>query len=311
MTLRRILSIQSHVVRGYVGNRSAVFPLQLLGFEVDFINTVQFSNHTGYPLWKGQVLGCAEIEELYDGLKQNDVIHYDYVLTGYCRDKALLRKIVDLIKELKQRNPNLIYVCDPVMGDTWDGQGKMYVPEELLPIYRDEVIPIADILTPNQFEAELITELKITNEAEALESIQRLHERGPRTVVISSSDLGTPGESLIGYGSTTNATNGHKYMQIRLEMPLIGKSFVGSGDLFAALLLAWTHRHPDDLKLALEKVISTMQNVLQRTQKAAQDEAGESGVPSFKNLELRLIQSKEDIENPKLTVKSSVIAQSS
>nr|CAB3264765.1 pyridoxal kinase-like [Phallusia mammillata] len=304
----RVLSIQSHVVRGYVGNRSAVFPLQLLGFEVDFINSVQFSNHTGYPHWNGQVIDCKDIEVLYETLKNNNVTHYDYVLTGYCRDKSMLRKMVEIIKELKQRNPKLIYVCDPVMGDTWDGEGKMYVPEELLPIYRDEVAPIADILTPNQFEAELITNTKMTNEQEALAGINLLHKLGPRTVVISSSTLGGS-KSLIGYGSKLAKGNG-KRQQIRLEMPLIGAAFVGSGDLFAALLLAWTHRHPDDLKLALEKVISTMQHVLKLTQSMAEAEVGPGEKPNFANLELRMVQSKKFIEDPAMCVEAETIHDS-
>uniref|UniRef100_H2Y499 Pyridoxal kinase n=1 Tax=Ciona savignyi TaxID=51511 RepID=H2Y499_CIOSA len=319
----RVLSIQSHVVRGYVGNRSAVFPLQLLGFEVDCINSVQFSNHTGYPHWKGQVLNCSALEELYETLKLNNCLKYDYVLTGnirliynlilycYCRDKLMLRKMVEIIQELKQLNPNLIYVCDPVMGDTWGGEGKMYVPEDLLPVYRDEVIPLADVLTPNQFEAQLLTEMKIASEKEALASMEKLHTFGPSTVVISSSDLGHS-QALIGYGSKISSsliflffsTNGAKTQRIKLEMPLIKASFVGSGDLFAALLLAWTHRHPDNLKLALEKVISTMQRILQRTLDAAKGMIAEGETPTFKELELRLVQSKVDIENPEMCVKA-------
>jgi len=300
-SLHRVLSIQSHVVRGYVGNRSAVFPLQLLEFEVDFINSVQFSNHTGYPNWKGQVLGCSDIDELYETLKKNNVTRYDYVLTGYCRDKKMLERIVEIIKELKVINPKLIYVCDPVMGDTWDGKGSMYVPEELLPVYRDQVVPVADILTPNQFEAELLTGMKISSEAEALVGVEKLHSRGPKTVVISSSELGKPGETLVSYASRRR-TESEMNKIVRVEMPLIGKSFVGTGDLFAALLLAWTHRHPDDLKLSMEKVVSTLQVILKRTQAAAEAEAGEGNTPTFRELELRLVQSKRDIENPQICV---------
>ncbi|MBN3321602.1 PDXK kinase, partial [Atractosteus spatula] len=113
----RVLSIQSHVVRGYVGNKSASFPLQVLGFEVDSINSVQFSNHTGYAHWKGQVLTADELHVLYEGLKLNNVNHYDYVLTGYTRDTSFLEMVVDIVQELKRQNPNLVYVCDPVLGD--------------------------------------------------------------------------------------------------------------------------------------------------------------------------------------------------
>ncbi|KAB0363156.1 hypothetical protein FD754_007312, partial [Muntiacus muntjak] len=124
----RVLSIQSHVVRGYVGNRAATFPLQVLGFEVDAVNSVQFSNHTGYSHWKGQVLNSGELQELYDGLKLNSVNQYDYVLTGYTRDKSFLAMVVDIVQELKQQNPRLVYVCDPVMGDQRNGEGAMGLP---------------------------------------------------------------------------------------------------------------------------------------------------------------------------------------
>ncbi|CAI5772470.1 pyridoxal kinase isoform X1 [Podarcis lilfordi] len=165
----RVLSIQSHVVRGYVGNKAATFPLQVLGFEIDTVNSVQFSNHTGYDHWKGQVLNSDELHELYEGLKLNNVNHYDYVLTGYTRDKSFLAMVVDIVQELKQQNSNLVYVCDPVMGDKWSGEGYMYVPKDLLPVYKDKVVPVADIITPNQFEAELLTGRKIHTEKEAIE----------------------------------------------------------------------------------------------------------------------------------------------
>ncbi|XP_045396727.1 pyridoxal kinase isoform X2 [Lemur catta] len=185
----RVLSIQSHVVRGYVGNRAATFPLQVLGFEIDAVNSVQFSNHTGYAHWKGQVLNSDELHELYDGLKLNNVNKYDYVLTGYTRDKSFLAMVVDIVQELKQQNSRLVYVCDPVMGDKWNGEGSMYVPEDLLPVYREKVVPVADIITPNQFEAELLSGRKIHSQEEALAVMDILHAMGPDTVVITSSDL--------------------------------------------------------------------------------------------------------------------------
>ncbi|XP_014675841.1 PREDICTED: pyridoxal kinase-like, partial [Priapulus caudatus] len=154
---RRVLSIQSHVVSGYVGNKSATFPLQVLGYEVDQINSVQLCNHTGYKHVKGQVLNAEELGELFDGLVLNDIHHYTHILTGYVGSESFLFKVVDIVKKLKKTNPNLIYVCDPVMGDN----GHMYVPKELLPIYRDHLVALADILTPNQYEAELLTGLQI------------------------------------------------------------------------------------------------------------------------------------------------------
>uniref|UniRef100_A0A4W2I866 Pyridoxal kinase n=1 Tax=Bos indicus x Bos taurus TaxID=30522 RepID=A0A4W2I866_BOBOX len=279
----RVLSIQSHVVRGYVGNRAATFPLQVLGFEVDAVNSVQFSNHTGYSHWKGQVLNSDELQELYDGLKLNSVNQYDYVLT----------------------------VCDPVMGDQRDGEGAMYVPDDLLPVYREKVVPVADIITPNQFEAELLTGRKIHTQEEALEVMDMLHSMGPDTVVITSSDLLSPRGSdyLMALGSQrTRAPDGSMVTQrIRMEMHKVDAVFVGTGDLFAAMLLAWTHKHPNNLKVACEKTVSAMHHVLQRTIKCAKAKSGEGVKPSPAQLELRMVQSKKDIESPEIVVQATVL----
>lgn len=307
----RVLSIQSHVVRGYVGNRAAMFPLQVLGFEVDAVNSVQFSNHTGYAHWKGQVLTSQELHVLYEGLKANNVNKYDYVLTGYTRDKSFLGMVVDIVQELKQQNSRLVYVCDPVMGDKWNGEGSMYVPQDLLPVYREKVVPMADIITPNQFEAELLSGRKIHSQEEAFVVMDVLHRMGPDTVVITSSDLPSPKGSdyLMALGSQRmRKPDGSTVTQrIRMEMRKVDAVFVGTGDLFAAMLLAWTHKHPDNLKVACEKTVSAMQHVLQRTIQCAKAEAGEGQKPSPAQLELRMVQSRKDIEDPEIVVQATVL----
>lgn len=307
----RVLSIQSHVVRGYVGNRAAMFPLQVLGFEVDAVNSVQFSNHTGYAHWKGQVLTSQELHALYEGLKANNVNKYDYVLTGYTRDKSFLGMVVDIVQELKQQNSRLVYVCDPVMGDKWNGEGSMYVPQDLLPVYREKVVPMADIITPNQFEAELLSGRKIHSQEEAFVVMDVLHRMGPDTVVITSSDLPSPKGSdyLMALGSQRmRKPDGSMVTQrIRMEMRKVDAVFVGTGDLFAAMLLAWTHKHPDNLKVACEKTVSAMQHVLQRTIRCAKAEAGEGQKPSPAQLELRMVQSRKDIEDPEIVVQATVL----
>uniref|UniRef100_A0A5F5PIS5 Pyridoxal kinase n=2 Tax=Equus TaxID=9789 RepID=A0A5F5PIS5_HORSE len=279
----RVLSIQSHVVRGYVGNRAATFPLQVLGFEIDAVNSVQFSNHTGYTHWKGQVLNSDELHELYEGLKLNNVNKYDYVLT----------------------------VCDPVMGDKWNGEGSMYVPEDLLPVYKEKVVPVADIITPNQFEAELLSGRKIHSQEEALAVMDVLHSMGPDTVVITSSDLPSPrgNDYLIALGSQRMRSPDGSVVteRIRMEMRRVDAVFVGTGDLFAAMLLAWTHKHPNNLKVACEKTVSAMHHVLQRTIKCAKAQAGKGLKPNPAQLELRMVQSKKDIENPEIVVQATVL----
>lgn len=303
----RVLSVQSHVVRGYVGNKSASFPLQVLGFEVDTINSVQFSNHTGYEHWKGQVLTADELHVLYEGIKLNNVNQYDYVLTGYTRDDSFLDTVVDIVQELKRANPSLVYVCDPVLGDN----GAMYVPENLLPIYRNKVVPAADIITPNQFEAELLTGRNISSEKDAVEVMNLLHSMGPDTVVITSSDLPSPlgDQYLVALGSQkrVSADGTMVTQQIRMDIPRVDAVFVGTGDLFAAMLLAWTHLHPNDLKMAYEKTVSVLHHVIKRTITFAKEVAGPNRKPSPAQLELRMVQSKADIEDPAIVLNAVIL----
>lgn len=154
----RVLSIQSHVVRGYVGNKCATLPLQLHGFEIDAINSVQFSTHTFYEHWRGQVLNSEQVWELYEGLKLSNLSSkYTHLLTGYCRDESFLRRIADILLDLRKSNPKLYYICDPVLGD----RGHFYVPEQLMPIYRDVIMPLANVVTPNQFELQQITGVQV------------------------------------------------------------------------------------------------------------------------------------------------------
>jgi pyridoxine kinase len=174
----RVLSIQSHTVQGYVGNKSAVFPLQLLGFDVDPINSVQFSNHTGYPTFRGQVLNGSQLWDLIEGLAENDLLHYTHLLTGYIGSVSFLTTVLQVVDKLRSVNPDLVYVCDPVLGD----EGKLYVPQDLISVYQQKVVPVATMLTPNQFEVELLTGLRITCEEDGLKACNALHSAGPRKV---------------------------------------------------------------------------------------------------------------------------------
>ncbi|OAD47024.1 Pyridoxal kinase [Eufriesea mexicana] len=283
----RILSIQSHVVSGYVGNKSAIFPLQLLGFEVDAINSVQFSNHTNYKTCKGQILNDKDLEDLMNGLAQNDLDNYTHLLTGYIGTVSFLKKIVEVVHSLKLKNPNLIYVCDPVMGDN----GKMYVAEELKEIYKKEIIPLADIIVPNQFELELLSDMKINTMSELQSSIKKLHKVGPQVVAISSIEIIK--DKLTSVISTKKDNK-----LIKIDIPKISISFTGSGDLYAALLLAHTYLQ-DDMITAIEKTTNSLYSVLLKTYEhfqACQNEESQFA----RKIELRLIQCKNYIENPEI-----------
>jgi len=296
----RVLSIQSTVVSGYVGNKCATFSLQVLGFDVCPINSVQLSNHTGYKCFKGQVLNDSDIDTLYDGMKQNDIHkNFSHLITGYIGSRSFLEKVGEIIQEIRDSNSNIVYLCDPVMGDN----DKLYVPSDLVPVYRDVIVPKADIVTPNQFEAELLAEMKITNQAEALAAMQILHDKGPKTVVLSSTNLGSEGV-LVSLASTIKDGVKECY---RIEMPYLQAIFVGTGDLFASCLMAWMSKD-NDLKTALEKTVSTVQAVITRTLKAAKEAAGPGNSPSPAQMELQLVQSKRDIEEPKITFKATKLS---
>ncbi|XP_050541027.1 pyridoxal kinase isoform X2 [Daktulosphaira vitifoliae] len=285
---KRVLSIQSHVVSGYVGNKSAVFPLQVMGFEVDAINSVQLSNHTGYKLFYGQVLNEQNLMELVSGLVENDIHFYSHLLTGYIGCPKFLSKVAEVYKILKEKNPNLIFVCDPVLGDN----KKMYVPEEMLDVYKNEIIFLTDIITPNEYELELLSGKIINTVKDINEAITILQNLGCKTVVVSSfnhseTNLKSVGKSIFSENI------------VEIDIPYIKYSFIGTGDLFAALLLLWMSLNNNNLKESMEKTIATIQAVLKRTVHYII----QANPKNFMfNKELKLIQSISDIQNPNVTI---------
>ncbi|XP_058748100.1 pyridoxal kinase [Vicia villosa] len=291
----RVLSIQSHTVQGYVGNKSAVFPLQLLGFDVDPIHSVQFSNHTGYPSFKGQVLNGQQLWELIEGLEANDLLYYTHLLTGYIGSVSFLNTVLDVVSKLRTINPKLTYVCDPVLGD----EGKLYVPEELVTVYRERVVPLASMLTPNQFEAELLTGLRIQSEEDGRRACNLLHAVGPSKVIITSINI--DGKLLL-IGSNLKE-KGQTPKQFKIPIPKIEAYFTGTGDLMTALLLGWSNKHPDNLEKAAELAVSSLQALLQRT---LNDYKLAGHDPKSSSLEIRLIQSQDDIRSPEIKFKAEI-----
>lgn len=293
---RRLLSVQSGVVSGYVGNRSATFPLQLLGWDVDVINTVQFSNHTGYGRWQGLRFDEAHIRSLFSGLEENGILKQSRLLSGYMPSPGVVNALHDAVKRIRAVNPSLIYLCDPVMGDM--GRG-MYVDAAVLPAYR-AMLPLATIVTPNQFEAQALAEEEITDLASLLDVLKRIHAQGVQHVIItsvelpradlerigasSSSKIPVEGEeevqSMVCVGSSILAPDGGNTLSPEhaasatlkpwfIEFPEIPGYFSGVGDLFAALTLGRfeaTHDAPvTPIARAAELAIASVQGVLART----------------------------------------------
>jgi pyridoxine kinase len=178
-----ILSVQSHVCFGYVGNRAAAFPLQRLGFDVWAVNTVQFSNHTGYGAWRGEVSAPAQVAGLIEGVLQRAAPgDCEAVLSGYLGSAELGEAIVSAVERLRRAEP-VLYCCDPVMGDV--GRG-VFVGSEIPAFMAARAVPAADILTPNLFELELLTGRTVTTLADAIEAARRLIALGPRLVLVTS-----------------------------------------------------------------------------------------------------------------------------
>lgn len=286
-----MVSLAFSSATGYVGNKSAVFPLQLLGFDVDPINSVQFSNHTGYKNgWKGDVMNGTQLAALLEGLQNNNLVRfYTCLLTGYIGSVSFLRQVLDVLKALRSENPDVRYYCDPVLGD----KGKLYVPAELIEVYKSEVVPAASVLTPNQFELELLTETAVSDLASAKAAFLILHRRGVKTVVLTSCDFEDRPDELILLASsiTDDLKDSDEPRLIEAAQPKIDGHYTGTGDLIAALLLAWMERRNGDIKECVVRACATMHAVVGRTRHGKQEGINPNG-------ELMLIQSRKDIEDP-------------
>ncbi len=228
-----ILSIQSHVAYGHVGNAAAAFPLQRLGFEVWRINTVQFSNHTGYPSWRGQVFEAAHVAELVAGMAERGVLGgCGAVLSGYMGDAGLGAVILDAVARVRAENPAALYACDPVMGDVAQG---VFVRPDLPDFMRQRAVPAADIITPNQFELELLTGVEVSSLAHAVAAARHALALGPKVVLVTSlKHDATAADQIEMLAVTEQAAS-------RVVTPFLQMDPApnGAGDALAALFLAF------------------------------------------------------------------------
>jgi pyridoxine kinase len=284
-----VLSIQSHVVYGYAGNTAAVFPLQRLGREVWAINTVEFSNHTGYGAWRGKVLGAELAGELLTGLEERGALpRCEAVLSGYLGDAEVGRAIIDAVKRVRRASPGALYCCDPVMGDV--GRG-FYVKPGIPEMFRDEVIGLADIITHNQFELEALTGRAVENFDDARRAIDMLHQKGPGVALITSyrgreNPPESGGEARI--GMLVSDKTGVYHIRTP-ELPL-GTGMAGSGDLTASVFLS-RYLETGDVQRTLELTAASVFGIL----KAAAGSGPEKpGTPP----ELPIIRAQDELVSP-------------
>jgi pyridoxine kinase len=225
-----ILSIQSHVAYGHVGNAAAVFPLQRIGVEVWPIHTVQFSNHTGYGSWKGGVFDSTMISDLVAGIEQRGVLATcDGVLSGYMGSVDIGAAVLDAVSLVKQANPNARYCCDPVIGDV--GRG-VFVRAGIPEFMKDRAIPAADLITPNQFELDYLSGRGSDTLHEVRDAVKAVHDLGPRVVLVTSlHTVETPENSIDLLASGDDGC-------FTVRTPKLPLSVNGAGDAIAALFFA-------------------------------------------------------------------------
>jgi pyridoxine kinase len=228
--VKQILSIQSHVAYGYVGNRAAVFPLQRLGHEVTAINTVEFSNHTGYGDWTGEVLSAGHVEAIVAGLEKRGVLDkIDALLTGYLGDPAIGEIVLNLVDRLP---PQTVWLCDPVMGDV--GRG-FFVRPGIPDFFRQRALSRARVITPNQFELEYLTGIPISTLDDAQRACRLAHDMGPEIVLLTSLlHDETRGDEI---QMLASSRSGEQVLVSTPRLPL-DPAPNGAGDCTAALFLA-------------------------------------------------------------------------
>ena len=251
-----ILSIQSHVAYGHVGNDSAVFPMQRLGVEVWPIHTVQFSNHTGYGAWKGRVFDGPAIEELVEGIAERGVLPLcDGVLSGYMGSADIGNAVLGAVARVRAANPAALYCCDPVIGDV--GRGvfvRLGIPEFM----REQAVPAADIITPNQFELDYLSGIATDTTASVKEAVAAVQLLGPRVVLVTSvSARETPADAI-----DLVAAAGHRVWRVRT--PKLSLSVNGAGDAIAALFFVHYAR-TRSAETALAEAAASVYGLLKRT----------------------------------------------
>ncbi|HEV7260943.1 MAG TPA: pyridoxal kinase PdxY [Bosea sp. (in: a-proteobacteria)] len=258
-----ILSIQSHVAYGHVGNASAVFPMQRLGVEVWPIHTVQFSNHTGYGAWKGRVFDGGMIEEVMEGIAERGVLpSCDGVLSGYMGSADIGHAILHSVERVRAANPKALYCCDPVIGDV--GRG-VFVRPGIPEFMREQAVPAADIVTPNQFELELLTDIEIRTIADAHRAVETLRDAGPKVVLVTSlSTDETPDDAIDLMAADARGA-------FRVRTPKLDVNVNGAGDAIAALFFVHYMRE-DSAAAALAKASASIYGLLRRTRDAGSRE---------------------------------------
>jgi pyridoxine kinase len=272
-----VLSVQSWVACGNVGNTAALFPLQRLGCETWSLNTVAFSNHTGHERWRGRTVPAGEIATLFEGIAELGVLpRCDAVLSGYLGEAETGPVLLDIVARVKQANPRALYCCDPVIGDVGLGY---YVRAGIPEFFRDRALALADIVTPNRFELEWLSGSPVRNLAEARGAVAALRRCGPAIVLATSLETDTEHVAAIAAGPDGAWT---------VETPRLPIEATGCGDAVAALFLGWLLKGKP-VADALAATIAAIYGVIEATIRSGGGE-------------LALVAAQEELASPSRTI---------
>jgi pyridoxine kinase len=273
-----VISIQSQVVYGHVGNSAAVFPMQMNGIDVMAVPTTLLSNRPRYPTVRGRVLDACLVADLLVGLEERGAIDTcRVVMSGYLGSPQIGKVVADFVARAMKRNPTLVYCCDPVIGDA---DRDVFVEPGLPELFRDTLCPMANILTPNQFELEWLGGKKLATSDQLVAAAQSLADRSSSTVVVTGAVLSDMREDSI----VTFAVEGSSVWSI--ATPKLRGSTSGAGDLFTALFVS-SLVGGSTTAVALADAVSSTYAILQETVSAGAQE-------------MRIVQGAASLLNPPL-----------
>ena len=276
--MKNVLSIQSHVVYGYAGNKAAVLPMQLLGVDVWPLHTVQFSNHTQYQKWQGMVFPQEQIGLITQGMDEIGVLpECDAVLSGYIGAAEQGQSILATVRAVKAKNPNAIYFCDPVMGHPEKG---CIVAPGVAEFLEHDAVSCADVLAPNLLELQALSGLPVENFEQAVAAARHLLSRGPEKVLVKH--LSKAGRDPQQFEMLLVSAD--EVLHISRPLHDFDRQPVGVGDLTSAIFLANLLQGKNDRE-AFEHTANAVNDVMTCTQQNGK-------------YELQIVAAREHIVNP-------------
>ena len=264
-----VISIQSHVCYGHVGNSAAVFPMQRLGIEVLALPTTLLSNHPAHTSFYGAAVEPGLLQKLFKGIEEHGAFESSAgILSGYLASVENVEIIAQAVGRYKKLNLAGLYCLDPVMGDKGTG---FFVNKGIPELIVERLLPLADIITPNKFEFDFVTQTKTTTCTEMISAARDLiRKTSLRCVVITSAEQpATP--SLEREAPSIGVLVVTLQTAHLITTPCLDVSLAGTGDLFTGLFMGWLLKGEVEVQAA-QKAISTLYRIIELTVQSGKEE---------------------------------------